>query len=186
VSYEETIELKRDAEAVSVPQGTAVRLSAGEKVYLMQAPGGSFMIQRDDGQLVRLALKDADAIGKEPLLEEKPREGAGTKPDAPADEKAVWDALKTCYDPEIPVNLVDLGLIYSCRLTPDPQGGSQVEVVMTLTAPGCGMADVIRDDVAERIRSLPGVAGVRVEVTFDPPWEPSRMTDAARLQLGMY
>jgi metal-sulfur cluster biosynthetic enzyme len=98
----------------------------------------------------------------------------------------MWNALKLCYDPEIPVNLVDLGLIYSCRLTPDPQGGIRVDVVMTLTAPGCDMADVIKEEVEERVKRLPGVAGVHVEVTFDPPWDKSMMTEAAKLQLGMY
>ncbi len=186
MANDEPIVLKRDVEAVSFPPGMAVRLSAGEKVGLIQALEDGFKIQRDDGQLARVALEDADALGKEISPEAKTPGTAGTKSSDPVDEQAVWDALKLCYDPEIPVNLVDLGLVYSCQVTPAPQGGSRVDVVMTLTAPGCDMADVIKAEAEERIRSIPGVTHVRVEVTFDPPWDKSMMTEAARLQLGMY
>jgi len=186
VPYDELIELTRDVEAVAIPQGGPVTLREREKVYLIQTLGGSFTVQRDDGQLVRVKGADADSIGKEVPKEARLYEKAKTTVEGQADEKAVWDVMKTCYDPEIPVNIVDLGLVYSCRLTPAEGGGTRVDVVMTLTAPGCGMADVIRDDVAQKIRVLPGVRDAYVDVTFDPPWNRDMMTDAAKLQLGMY
>jgi probable FeS assembly SUF system protein SufT len=186
VGYDDLIELKRDLDAVAIPQGDAARLSEHEKVYLIQTLGGAFTVQRDDGQLVRVAGKDADALGLEVPAEATPPEKPKAGVEGQADEKAVWDAMRTCYDPEIPVNIVDLGLVYSCRLSPAEGGGTRVDVVMTLTAPGCGMADVIKSDVEQKIRVLPGVAEAFVDVTFDPPWNRDMMTDAAKLQLGMY
>jgi probable FeS assembly SUF system protein SufT len=185
MAYDELLELKRDVPGVAIPQGTATLLFDKEKVYLMQTLGGSFTVQRDNGQLVRVAGKDAEALGKEVPAEAVLAEKAQAKADGQADEKAVWDVLRTCFDPEIPVNIVELGLVYACRLLAHPEGGSSVDVVMTLTAPGCGMADVLKEDVEVKLRQLPGVTDAHVDVVFDPPWDRSMMTEAAKLQLGM-
>jgi probable FeS assembly SUF system protein SufT len=134
------------------------------------------------GNLVRIESKDADAIGKipevQPWVEEKENDGR-------ADEKAVWDAMKTCYDPEIPVNIVDLGLIYSCEISNEGEGGSSVAIKMTLTAPGCGMGDMIATEVRQKIEGIQGTSDVNVELVWDPPWDRSMITESARLQLGM-
>ena len=134
------------------------------------------------GNLVRIEGVDADAIGKipevQPWLEE-------TEKDGKANEKAVWEAMKTCYDPEIPVNIVDLGLIYSCSLSNNSKCGSNVEIKMTLTAPGCGMGDMIAGEVKQKIEGIPGTADVSVELVWDPPWDRDMINEAAKLQLGM-
>ena len=144
---------------------------------IAQSLGGQFTVTTDDGGLFRIAGKDADALGQQPAA------AAAATAEGPFDEQRVWEQLKTVFDPEIPVNLVDLGLIYRCEAVPLPEG-HRVEVDMSMTAPGCGMGDVLREDVRRKIQGLPGVREVRVEVVWDPPWGPSRMSDAARLQLG--
>jgi len=146
-------------------------------VEIAQSLGGQFTVTTDDGGLFRIAGKDADALGQQPAA------AAAATAEGPFDEQRVWEQLKTVFDPEIPVNLVDLGLIYRCEAVPLPEG-HRVEVDMSMTAPGCGMGDVLREDVRRKIQGLPGVREVRVEVVWDPPWGPSRMSDAARLQLG--
>ena len=134
------------------------------------------------GNLVRIEGVDADAIGKipevQPWLEE-------TENDGRVNEKAVWEAMKTCYDPEIPVNVVDLGLIYSCEISDDDNGGSLVSVKMTLTAPGCGMGDMIATEVKQKIEGIPGASEAKVELVWDPPWDRGMINESARLQLGM-
>ena len=134
------------------------------------------------GNLVRIEGVDADAIGKipeiQPWLEE-------TENDGRVNEKAVWEAMKTCYDPEIPVNVVDLGLIYSCEISDDDNGGSLVSVKMTLTAPGCGMGDMIATEVKQKIEGIPGASEAKVELVWDPPWDRDMINESARLQLGM-
>ncbi len=186
---QELITVTRDCKVITIPYGTNAMLYKDEKVYLTQTLGGSFTVQRDNGQLVRIEGKDADAIGKEPpaaAFTPKPAPGAAPpEVDEKEIEKNVWDLLKTCYDPEIPVNIVELGLIYSCRLQPAEGGGKRVEVVMTLTAPGCGMSTVLKEEIEAKLRQVHGVAEAYVEVTFDPPWNQSLMSEAARLQLGM-
>jgi len=139
-------------------------------------------VTTDERELLRIANKDADA------LRERPAE-TPVAPQAPAsegefDEQLVWEQLRTVFDPEIPVNLVDLGLIYHCQAVPLPEGGRRVEIKMSMTAPGCGMGDVLKEDVRRKVQSVPGVREVDVEVVWDPPWDASRMSDAARLQLG--
>jgi probable FeS assembly SUF system protein SufT len=131
--------------------------------------------------MARIAGKDADALG----IETEKKESASGAPAGPVNENEIWEQMKTCYDPEIPVNIVDLGLIYDCKVSPHPDGGSMVDIKMTLTAPGCGMGPAIAADVDQKVRSVPGVTDVNVEVVWDPIWNQSMMSDAARLQLGL-
>ncbi len=176
----EPVRFERDCPAVMVPQGDAVTLPAGETGYITQALGGSFTVYVD-GNLFRIQGSDADAIGKEspaPLVLD---EGASDK-DV---EALVWQQLRTCFDPEIPVNIVDLGLVYECTLSRDEQGRRGVRVRMTLTAPGCGMGDILVDDVRAKLQAIPTVGDVDVELTFDPPWNYMMMSDVARLETGM-
>lgn len=176
------ITLTRDCEATLIPYGTKVILTKGEQVRITQALGGSYSLLIR-GSLVRIEGKDADAIGKEPSAEfqaERIEDYEG-----PVDERAVWNAMKTCYDPEIPVNIVDLGLIYSCELFPQDTGGTRIEVKMTLTAPGCGMGGPLSEEVKHKILAVPGVARVDVDLVWDPPWNQSMMSDAAKLEMGM-
>jgi probable FeS assembly SUF system protein SufT len=178
----EPIILSRDCEAIQIPSGEIVMLPAGSRVTVTQSLGGSYTMTTDQGYLVRIANKDADAIGEEAEASQAERLTAAA---GPADlEKLVWDQLKTCFDPEIPVNIVDLGLVYHCQVTPLPEGGNKVDVKFTLTAQGCGMGQVLKGDMESKILSLSGVKDVDVEVVFDPPWDPSKMSDAAKLQLG--
>jgi probable FeS assembly SUF system protein SufT len=178
----EPIILSRDCEAIQIPSGEKVMLPAGSRVTVTQSLGGSYTVTTDQGYLVRIANKDADAIGEEAEASQAERLTAAA---GPADlEKLVWDQLKTCFDPEIPVNIVDLGLVYHCQVTPLPEGDNKVDVKFTLTAPGCGMGQVLKADMESKILSLSGVKDVDVEVVFDPPWDPSKMSDGAKLQLG--
>jgi len=172
------IVLARDCEATRIPSGSVEVLPAGTRVEIAQSLGGHFTVTTDQGGLFRIAAKDADALGKQP------EEAAAAAVEGPFEQERVWEQLRTVFDPEIPVNLVDLGLIYRCEATPLPDGGHRVEIDMSMTAPGCGMGDVLREDVRHKIQGLPGVRDVRVEVVWDPPWDPSRMSDAAKLQLG--
>ncbi len=173
----EQIVLTRDADATQIPSGIPHRLSAGTTVRLMQALGGSYTVMTDIGYMVRVDARDADALGLAPSVPaaEVPQEFS---------EKLVWDKLKTVYDPEIPVNVVDLGLIYACQIAPVAEG-NKIDIKMTMTAPGCGMADVLKADIQRKLSDLPSVKELNVEVVFDPPWNPGRMSEAARLQLGL-
>jgi probable FeS assembly SUF system protein SufT len=171
----------RDVRAVVVPAGQEVTLHAGQAGYITQALGGSFTVYVD-GNLLRIAGEDADALGKEVV---KPPELPENATDADVLE-AVWDQLRTCYDPEIPINIVDLGLVYDCTVVPNEDGTRTVDVKMTLTAPGCGMGDILVDDARDKIERIPTVRDGRVELVFDPPWDRSMMSEVARLQTGMY
>jgi probable FeS assembly SUF system protein SufT len=169
----------RDFEATEIPSGTTIRISEGTPLSLVQSLGGSFTVLTPYGYMARVDGKDGDAIGEEAVE-------TSASPDAGKTvEELCWDQLKTCYDPEIPVNIVDLGLVYKCEATPLPDDGNKVEVRFTLTAPGCGMGDVLRDDIRTKLLSVPGVKEADVQVLFDPPWNLSMMSDAAKLQLGM-
>jgi probable FeS assembly SUF system protein SufT len=171
--------LARDLQVTVIPYGEKIPLTAGTTVYLTQALGGSYTAVTDLGYMVRIEGPDADAIGEQP--EQAPTaEELAQKPL----EDLVWDQLRTCYDPEIPVNIVDLGLVYGCEVTPGPEGGQKVTVQFTLTAPGCGMGDYLKRDIESKVLGLPGVKEADVQVILDPPWDQSRMSDAARLQLG--
>jgi probable FeS assembly SUF system protein SufT len=173
----EQIVLSRDVDATQIPSGIPHRLFSGTRVRLMQALGGSYTVMTDIGYMVRVDAKDADVLGLTPT-------SAAT--DAPQEfsEKLVWDKLRTVYDPEIPVNVVDLGLIYDCHIAPVAEG-NKIDIKMTMTAPGCGMADVLKSDIQRKISDLPTVKELNVEVVFEPPWHPGKMSEAARLQLGL-
>ena len=172
---------ERDCDVVMVPSGDIVTIPAGTVAYITQSLGGSFTVFVD-GNLFRVAGVDADAIGKEQVLPPSLPEGA-TDADV---EKLLWEQLKTCYDPEIPVNIVDLGLVYSCEMDTNHAGERVVSVQMTLTAPGCGMGDILVDDVRSKLELVPTIDRVEVELTFDPPWNHSMMSEIARLETGMY
>ncbi len=172
------ISIRRAVPAIVIPDGYPTTLEQNEMVRLTQQLGDSFTVMNPRGQLFRIAGDDADALGKEkPVAEAISTDGKSL-------EDQVWDVLRSCYDPEIPANIVDLGLIYGCELTPLEDGTHKVAVRMTLTAPGCGMSGVLKQDVEYKLSKLAGVSGVEVEITFDPPWTQDRMSEAARLQLG--
>ena len=178
------ITLRRACEAVQVPSGSKIILEEGVQVKITQALGGTFTAVTDQGSMVRIASKDADALGEIPSEKVQADVSVGEEREVEIEER-VWDQLKTCFDPEIPVNIADLGLVYSCFITPIPGGGNQVEIKMTLTAPGCGMGDSIKADVESKILSVPGVNGAEVELVWDPPWDRSMISEAAKLELGM-
>ena len=177
---EEVITFTRDCKATMIPSGTTGKIIAGERGIITQSLGGSFTVAVN-GNLYRIEGADADAIGKKPIDEEKDKLQNGQD----VDERAVWDAMKTCYDPEIPVNIVDLGLIYSCDFSETESGGIVVDVSMTLTAPGCGMGPILQQEVEQKIMGIPGVSEVKINLVWDPPWGQGMMTEAARLQLGL-
>lgn len=176
----ETIELKRDCEAIAVPSGELQVLPRGTQVRVVQARGESYTVSTPIHALYRIDSRDADALGLE-----FPKPASELKQPARFSEKLVWDTLRTVYDPELPVNIVDLGLVYSCVIAANTSGGKDVIIRMSVTAPGCGMSNVLKSDVETKVQRLPEVHSVRVDVVFDPPWDPSRMSEAARLQLGM-
>lgn len=176
----EPVSFSRDCDAVLIPAGEKVTLPAGTYGFLTQALGGSFTVYIE-GNLFRIAGIDADAIGKEPLKPPK-------IPDNASDsdiEAVVWDQMRTCFDPEIPINIVDLGLVYDCKIEHLEDDTRVVYVKMTLTAPGCGMGDIIAADVREKIELIPTVVRAEVELVFDPPWNQSMMSEAARLEAGL-
>jgi probable FeS assembly SUF system protein SufT len=178
----EAIILGRDCEAIQIPSGVKLTLPAGTQVRITQALGGTHTVMTETGLLVQIAGKDADAIGQE--IVPSSTGGAGVVAEEPL-EKLVWNQLKTCFDPEISANIVDLGLVYHCEVTPLAEGGNKVEVRFTLTAPGCGMGDVLRRDIESKLRSVPGVIETNIQVVLDPPWNASLMSEAAKLQLGL-
>ncbi len=177
----EPFTLARDCPAILVPQGDEVTLPAGQSGYITQALGGSFTVYVE-GNLFRIAGKDADALGKLPPEPIQLPENAGDE-DV---ERAVWQQLRTCFDPEIPVNVVDLGLVYDVSLEHAGDDQRKVYVKMTLTAPGCGMGDILVDDVRNKLEMIPTVGEADVDLVFDPPWNHSMMSDAAKLETGMF
>jgi probable FeS assembly SUF system protein SufT len=177
----ERVELTRDCDAIVIPAGNTTRLEKGTTAFITQALGGSYTLQVPEyGGLFRIAGKDADAIGKE--VPEGPSPTAGEGGDL---ERQVWDQLKTCYDPEIPINIVDLGLIYDMLVTSLPEGGNRVDVKMTLTAPGCGMGPMIAAEAQHKISGLSGVDEASVELVWDPPWNPQMISAEGKERLGM-
>lgn len=178
ISGADRIELRRDCEAIAVPSGQRQTLTRGTTVRIVQTRGGAFTVSNDIHAIFRIDGQDADALGLAP-----PSSGA-PQPQGPLTDELVWKALKSVYDPELPVNVVDLGLIYSCAISPGPNGKS-IAVRMAMTSPGCGMSNVLKSDVETKLMRLPEVTEAKVEVVFDPPWSPARMSEAARLQLGM-
>ena len=179
--HNEYVTLQRDVEATQIPMGTEVTLRKGERGQITQALGGSYTLLLH-GNLFRIDGTDADAIGK--TVEDETVAAQNTD-NGEVNEDAVWDAMKTCYDPEIPINIVELGLIYSCEFSKPEKGGTKVDVKMTLTAPGCGMGQIIADEVHQKIMGIAGVTDVHVELVWDPPWDQGMMSEAARLHLGL-
>src|SRR5215469_2979890 len=173
------VELRRDTEAVAVPSGQRQMLPAGTPVRIVQTRGGAFTVSNEIHAVFRIAGADADALGlASPKNSAPPAQG-------PLTREMVTKALQSVYDPELPVNVVDLGLIYACDISTSEQGGKAIAVRMAMTSPGCGMSNVLKADVETKLKRLPEVTEVKVEVVFDPPWTPARMSEAARLQLGM-
>jgi len=176
-----SVELRRDCEAVQIPAGNTVKLTAGTPVEITQTLGGAYTVQARAG-LFRIAKRDADALGLGDTPDERSESGAAAQD---VTEDQVWAALRTCYDPEIPVNIVDLGLVYDMKIARTSEGTSSIAVKMTLTAPGCGMGSVIAGDAQQKLMDLPGVEAAEVEIVWDPPWHHSRITPAGRKILGM-
>jgi probable FeS assembly SUF system protein SufT len=176
----ERVELTRDCEAVQIPVGTPVTLEKGIEVFIHQSLGGTYTLQVPAyGGLFRIAAKDADAVGK------TPEEASQTVAASGDLESMVWEQLKTCFDPEIPVNIVDLGLVYGMELTPLGDGSNKVDVKMTLTAQGCGMGATIAIDARQKILSIPGISEANVDVVWDPPWNPQMISPEGRERLGL-
>jgi probable FeS assembly SUF system protein SufT len=177
----EPVRFERDCPAVMVPQGEGVILPAGQAGYITQALGGSFTVFVD-GNLFRIEGSDADAIGKPPPA---PLELAADAADEDV-EKLVWSQLRTCFDPEIPIDIVELGLVYDCDIEKIEDGRRKVNVRMTLTAPGCGMGEILVEDVRSKLERIPTVVEADVDLVFDPPWNRHMMSDAAKLETGMF
>ena len=174
--------LTRDVEAAVVPVGTKVTLQKGGQAYVTQSLGGAFTVIVN-GNMFRIDGKDADALGLE--IKSAPATAVSGPVTQEQLEKQIWESLKTCYDPEIPVNIVDLGLIYDCHLTSVGENSFKADVKMTLTAPGCGMGPVLQQDVTEKINCLPGVTETDVALVWDPPWSRQMLSEAAKLELGL-
>ncbi|MCB9676801.1 MAG: putative Fe-S cluster assembly protein SufT [Alphaproteobacteria bacterium] len=177
----EPVTFERDCEVILIPDGYAITVLNGTRGHITQVLGGNWTVQLDTGRLVRVSSIDGDALGKDvggvdDAIDE----------DVTVDEELVWGRLRQCFDPEIPVNIVDLGLVYRLAIEDLEEGKKSVMVEMTLTAPGCGMGQVLADDVEATVRAIPGVEQVQVDVVFDPPWSPDLMTEEARLELGMF
>jgi probable FeS assembly SUF system protein SufT len=175
------IELGFDCVVTLIPSGRTMTLEAGDRVTVAQALGGTITVQTECGYLARISSEDAHRLGldSKPVSDESAASG-------PFDIERVIEQLKTVFDPEIPINVVDLGLIYACDTHQLADGSHRVEIKMSMTAPGCGMGDVLREDARSRVQTVSGVSDVDVELVWDPPWDMSRMSDAARLELGMY
>lgn len=181
MSQKEPVALRRDCPAITVPDGDAIQLSAGAIVYVEAARGGSYTVSTEMGKRLRIDGEDADALGLEAVERTVSLAGRG-----PFSMDQVTNALSSVYDPEIPVSIVDLGLIYRCEEVQRPDGTRLIDIDMTMTSPGCGMGDVLRDDALRVVGSLKGVDEVTVQIVFDPPWSKERMSEDTRLELGLY
>jgi probable FeS assembly SUF system protein SufT len=172
--------LSRDIQVAAIPYGDKIPLPAGSTVYVTQALGGSYTVMTDRGYMVRVEGQDADAIG-EAVVAPAPASEAADKPV----EQLAWDQLKTCFDPEIPVNIVDLGLVYGMEMGPMPDGTHKVDIKMTLTAQGCGMGATIAVDAKHKILTIPGISEANVDLVWDPPWNPQMISPEGRERLGI-
>jgi probable FeS assembly SUF system protein SufT len=173
------ITLTRNCDAIEIPSGNRTSLPSGTAVRIMQSRGGSHTVSTNFGAMYRIDAKDSDALGIGfPPSATNPSTG-------PLTEQMILDRLKTVFDPEIPVNILDLGLVYACAITTSHGENKRIDVKLTMTAPGCGMGNVLKADIESKLASLPQVDEVHVEIVFDPPWTASRMSEAARLQLGL-
>jgi probable FeS assembly SUF system protein SufT len=178
------IEVERDVDATVIPSGDDVTLSEGTKVMINQEMGEQYTLRTQRGHLVRIEAADADAIGREPPEGGEDADEGDDALEGPIEDR-VWDRLSEVYDPEIPIDVTELGLIYECDVEENDEGNYDVHIEMTLTAPGCGMGDVMAQDAMKKVESLPDVDACDVEIVFNPPWTPDRMSDEARLELGM-
>jgi probable FeS assembly SUF system protein SufT len=178
-SSADKIELRRDCQVIAVPSGMRQTLPHGTPVRIVQTRGGAFTVSNDIHAIFRIDGSDADALGL------APPSNTVAQPKGPLTDDLIWKTLKSVYDPELPVNVVDLGLIYSCDVTGNEENGKSIAVRMAMTSPGCGMSNVLKADVETKLKRLPEVTDAKVEVVFDPPWTQARMSEAARLQLGM-
>ena len=176
--------LSRDTESIQIPSGNKITLPVGTTGVITQTLGGSYTVATSHG-LSRIAEKDLDALGIEKLSAPNGSSAPSTGTVGEVDDRAVWDQLRQCYDPEIPVNIVDLGLVYDCQLKKSENGGTKVEVKMTLTAPGCGMGPAIAHDAQSKIMSIEGVDAAQVDLVWDPPWNQNMISEAGRMKLGM-
>jgi probable FeS assembly SUF system protein SufT len=182
--YENTeFTLSRDCEAIQIPSGQKTTIPAGTQGVITQSLGGSYTVATYQG-LARVSEKDLDALGLE-KPDAQPAQKAASTTNGEVSEEAVWNQLRQCYDPEIPVNIVDLGLVYDCRLITKPEGVTKVEVKMTLTAPGCGMGPAIAHDAQSKILSIDGIDEADVQLVWDPPWNQNMISEAGRMKLGM-
>ena len=179
MSASDLVVVRRDCPAVSVPYGEATSLAEGDVVRVMQALGGSITVQSGYGLLFRIDGADADAVGMDPI------EPVAIATDGPFDMARVDEALRSVYDPEMSLNIVELGLVYRCDEVLRPDGSRLISIDMTMTAPGCGMGDVLRTDALRAVRAVPGVDDVEVTIVFDPPWSVHRMPMEVRLELGL-
>ena len=184
MSGEKPTTLRRGCPAVLVPSGENITLAAGSTVWITQSLGGSFTVMTDRGYMARIDGHDADALGM-PAISEVRAEDSAPAENAEDAEQRVWDQLKRCFDPEIPVNIVDLGLIYDCAVDALSDGGYKAEVRFTLTAQGCGMGDFLKEDIRSKLLKVPGIREVHVELVWEPPWNQSRMSGTAKLELGI-
>ena len=176
-----TVELGQSCQATVIPGGQQMMLQRGEQVVVTQTLGGSVTVETEMGYLVRINAEDSAALGLS-----APADEATYASDGPFELDQVIEQLKNVFDPEIPVNVVDLGLIYLCQAEQLADGTHRVEIEMSMTAPGCGMGDVLKEDARTAVQSIPGVSAGNIELVWDPPWDQERMSDAARLQLGMF
>jgi probable FeS assembly SUF system protein SufT len=185
MSTEKPIKLQRDCDAVMVPSGEPLSLSAGSTVWLTQALGGTYTVMTERGHSARIDGKDADALGLAPGDEAKQVVSSSPESSSVSIEERLWNELRSCFDPEIPVNIVDLGLIYDCDVHRLPDGDHKAIVRFTLTAQGCGMGQFLKEDIRKKLLAVPGMREVDVELVWDPPWNQSMISVSAKQQLGI-
>ncbi len=179
MTTDKPITLRRDCSAIMIPSGETVSLSAGSSVWLTQAAGSGYTVMTDHGYSVRIDGRDGDVIGLAKIEDAKPSDSQGSI------EEQVWHQLRSCFDPEIPVNIVELGLVYDCQVDPLPSGGHKAVVHFTLTAQGCGMGQFIKEDIRKKLLALAEIREAEVELVWDPPWNQSMIAASAKQQLGI-
>lgn len=186
--YADQVTFGRDCEVTQIPSGHKLSLPRGTEAMVTQTLGGNVTLQvPSHGILAQVMSRDLDALLKDGIpIGQAPATEPEAPPAGPADDKAVWETLKTCYDPEIPCNIVDLGLVYDVKLTPTPSQRSRIDVKMTLTAMGCGMGPAIAAQARDKILALAGVAEANVEIVWDPPWNQGMITEAGKKRLGIW
>ena len=186
MSRYEPFALADDVAVTLIPSGQTMVLAKGEMVEVTQALGGSITVQTYTGYLARIAAADFERLGLDHFVAEAAADAADAASEGPFDMERVTEQLMTVFDPEIPINVVDLGLIYECEPHVLDDGSHRIEIKMSMTAPGCGMGDILKEDARSRVSTVPGVSEVDVELVWDPPWTMERMSEVAKLQLGLY